>query len=271
MFHELWIGDAISPPLKHRLVGMLQRLGITRMVSLLKPQLVTTSNPVYVSLLKSLGIHAAPLPLFGSIPIMPMDSPPKLPPELIEAGIPQDNPDRGNWWLGVFFGALHSEWKPEPLISILRRAAGRSGRRVCLLLTGRAGSAGEAIWENLKREYGTDLVLIKFGELPAERISALLQIADFGIAASPWQLIGKSSTVATMLDHGLPVIVTRDDFQPRIAPDRPPSEDPLFHQCDDLLESKLLAGLPKRPANPRLPHIAKEFCQELRAAAGAIS
>ena len=33
-------------------------------------------------------------------------------------------------------------------------------------------------------------------------------------------------TFDTMLDHGLPVIVTRDDFQPRLTPPQPPTTRP---------------------------------------------
>lgn len=271
MFHELWIGDAVSSPLRRRLVGMIQRMGIMRMISLLQPRLVTTSNNVYLSTLKSLGVHALQLPLFCNIPIAPMNPGPEWPAELADAGVPRDRPERGNWWLGILFGGLHPEWEPEPLMSILRRAADRAGKRICLLLAGRAGATGDAIWEKLTDTYAADMVFIKFGEQSAEKISTLLQISDFGIAASPWQLIGKSSTVAAMLEHGLPVIVTRDDFQPRLAPAGPPSTDPLLHRCDGSLELKLANGLPRRPAHSRLGEIAAQFCQQLQMAVLKIS
>jgi hypothetical protein len=47
------------------------------------------------------------------------------------------------------------------------------------------------------------------GELPTVLISSYLQSADFGIATSPLSLIQKSGSVAAMLEHGLPVVVSR--------------------------------------------------------------
>jgi hypothetical protein len=47
------------------------------------------------------------------------------------------------------------------------------------------------------------------GELPTDLISSYLQSADFGVATSPLSLIGKSGSVAAMLEHGLPVVVSR--------------------------------------------------------------
>jgi len=99
-----------------------------------------------------------------------------------------------------------------------------------------------------------------------ETISAQLRDADFGVAASPWQLIGKSGSAAAMLDHGLPVIVTRDDFHPYLPGDGPPSTDPLLHRLDDALPAKLAAGLPKRPARHRVDEIAARLVGLLKAA-----
>jgi len=263
MFHELWLGGDKSSPLRHRLVGGLQRYGIRRLVAGLKPQRVSTSNPAYAAILRSIGVEAAILPLFGNIPISAIDLAALFPAMLAGAGIPREGAGRDQWWLGLFFGTLYSNWKAEPLMGTLIRAALHAHKRVCLVLAGFAGAVGEATWENLQRDYGRDIVFVKFGEQPVETISALMQIADFGISASPWQLIGKSSSTAAMLDHGLPVIVSRDDFQPRIASSLPPSSDPLFHLCDATLEPKLVAGLKKSPPRPRLGEIAAQFCRLL--------
>jgi hypothetical protein len=85
--------------------------------------------------------------------------------------------------------------------------------------------------------------------------------ADFGVAASPWQLIGKSGSAAAMLDHGLPVIVSRDDFQAAVT--SAPPGDLLLHHCDPSLESKLAAGLSKRLAHDRVNDVAREFIRLL--------
>ena len=51
------------------------------------------------------------------------------------------------------------------------------------------------------------------GELATADISHLLGAADLGIASHPWALIGKSGAAAAMIEHGLPVLVPRDDSQ----------------------------------------------------------
>jgi hypothetical protein len=131
------------------------------------------------------------------------------------------------------------------------------------VLAGRAGEAGEIIWDEMTSLYRDKITLIQLGEQPVEIISALLQHADFGVATSPWHLVGKSGTVAAMLDHGLPVVVTRNDFQPFVGREQPPTLDPLVHRCDEFLEVNLAAGLPRRPARPQAPHVAARLMEIL--------
>lgn len=256
MFHELWIGTATDAPLKARLVGTLQRRCILHLVQTLRPNVVHTSNPTYIGLLAQAGVAAAPLPLFGNIPVV--EGMPGFPRELAEAGIAASA--RKDWWLGLFFGTLHPQWEPQPFLGILLNAARKANRRVGLLAVGRLGAAGEGTWERMTREYGDAIVFVKFGEQSGERISALLQIADFGIAASPWNLIGKSGSAAAMLDHGLPVIVTRKAELPGFED----AVDPLLHRCDGALEPKLVAGLPKRPPVNRVEQTASRFLSSLQ-------
>jgi hypothetical protein len=163
--------------------------------------------------------------------------------------------------MGLFFGTLYPEWKPEPFMSILIAASAKASRRTCLISAGRAGGWGEATWKKMEHDYARSADFIQLGEQPARQISALMLAADFGVAASPWQLIDKSSSVATMLDHGLPVIVSRDDIQAAVT--SAPPEDPLLHRCDPSLESKLAAGLSKRPAHDRVNDVAREFIRLL--------
>ena len=88
-----------------------------------------------------------------------------------------------------------------------------------------------------------------------------MQLADFGLASSPWHLVGKSGSVAAMLDHGLPVIVTRDELPSASA--FSPSDDPLLHRCDTTLAAKLVAGLPRRPARDRVNDVVRDFLRNL--------
>ncbi|MEI8235402.1 MAG: hypothetical protein WCH57_12065 [Verrucomicrobiota bacterium] len=257
MFHELWIGEGGGYAWKHRLVGAVQRGCIFRLIAALRPRVVHTSNATYIARLQAGGVAAGELPIFGNIPIAPPDA--ALPPGLLTAGLPLIAPERGAWWFALFFGILHPEWQPEPFTGTLLSAARQAGKRVCWISAGRMGAAGEALWERLRQTYGGEIRFIRCGEQPATRISALLRWADFGVAASPWSLLGKSSAAATMIDHGLSVIVPRDAGAP-------PGDTAPYFRCDAMLPARLAEGLPKRAPASRLGEICARFLQALQIA-----
>jgi hypothetical protein len=229
------------------------------MLAVLHPAFVSTTNPFYAALLKTIGVDAAILPLFGNIPIAAHEPVP-------EAVAAYHRP--GKTWLGVFFGGLYPEWKPEPFFGRLERAAQKAGRSVVLTQLGHPGGEGAEIWRGLEQTYSGRFRFLQLGPQPAEAVSAILQAADFGIAASPWMVIGKSGSAAVMLDHGLPVIVTRDDFQPPIQSALPPTTDPLVHRDRETLELTLAVGLPKREPCASAPALAATWLTELAAHAG---
>lgn len=259
MFHELWISPGKASSLKHKLLGALQRWIIFRMIRILKPRAIHTSNPLYADLLRNGGAEPEELPLFGNIPVVDVGPEPALPEQLAASEVPVDAAGRSGWWWVLFFGTLHPEWRSEPFISILIRAAKRMDKRLCLISVGRIGVAGETIWETMQREYGEEIVFVKCGEQPEDRISLLLQLADFGVAASPLFLIGKSGTANAMFEHGLPVICPRDEG---IAPSALPS-NPLLYRCDASLEARLVEGLPKRAPARRVGEICTRFLAAL--------
>ena len=263
MFHELWIGFGPAAPWKQRLVGTLQRLCIFRMIRVLKPRVVHTSNATYAGLLKRVGVAAVELPLFGNIPVHAVGSAPVLPGRVVAAGIPADPADRKRWWIVLFFGTLHHEWNPQPLTDILLRASKQAGKRLCMISTGRLGAFGETLWEEMRSKNGQEILFVKCGEQSCEEISTLLQIADFGVAVTPWQLMGKSGSAAAMLDHGLPILFTREEAGPGASPECGPLADPLFHRCDGTLEAKLIAGLQRRAPTPRIREICAGFLAAL--------
>lgn len=253
MFHELWIGFGARAPWKERLVGAVQRRCIFGLIRRLRPGAVHTSNATYAALLKAGGVTAMELPIFGNIPMAPEAEP--VPEALSRAGAPLDPAERSRWLVGLFFGTLHPEWEPEPLLGRLLNAAEKSGRRLCLVSAGRMGASGEAIWNGMGNGR---LLKIRCGELPAGQISALLRAADFGVAVSPWCLMGKSGSAAAMLDHGLPIVFTRDEGAP-------PAEalPEGFYRNDEALEARVAAGLPKRLPRRRLGEICARFLASL--------
>lgn len=259
MFHELWIGFGVRAPWKERLVGMLQRRCIFGLIRRLRPRVVQTSNATYAGLLGRGGVKARELPLFGNIPIAPEGV--ALPSALAEAGVPCDPGRRGGWLVGLFFGTIHPEWEPEPLLGRLLNAARSSGKQLCLVSAGRMGETGVAIWERLRAVYGGQLTCVRCGELPVGEISALMRAADFGVSVSPWNLMGKSGSAAAMLDHGLPVIFTREDGL--VCACEAEALAPFFYRCDEMLQARVATGLPKREPRRRLGEICARFLASL--------
>ena len=196
-------------PLRERLIGRIQRQVVRLLLRSFSPTAVTTSIPVYQWMLARLGTSSEILSLFGNVPVVePVD-------ELFEApALAKMKANRKQLWIGLFFGAIHEPWQPEPLIGNLVEAAEAAGKKLALLVVGRSGSAGLMRMEEIRAHYSSAVEVLEFGEQPTESISTLLQFADFGIATTPRLLIGKSGSAQAMLEHGLPVYVTRNDWRP---------------------------------------------------------
>ena len=66
---------------------------------------------------------------------------------------------------------------------------------------------------DVSQKYGLNISIL--GELPSDVISKEFQMSDIGICTTPFDIIGKSSTTATMLEHRLPVLAFDDGDTPK--------------------------------------------------------
>ena len=119
----------------------------------------------------------------------------------------------------------------------------------------------------LATSYPNQIEAVLLGEKSPDEVSQLLQTLDFGIATHPWALAGKSGAVAAMLDHGLPVIVPRDDWTLRHKPFPVPSINPLMTRLSEM-PPELMAGRLawRKPPKARLPEIAQKFLTSMETA-----
>ena len=109
-------------------------------------------------------------------------------------------------------------------------------------------------------------MFVDLGELPAEQISWMLQETDIGLATTPWPVIEKSSSAAAFLDHGIPVLVSREDSTFRRVPSDPAVPLDRAVRLRDLVAGR--RELPaKVPPRSRLPAVAGEFLRALADAA----
>ena len=237
MFHELWIGEESGATWKSRAVGWLQQHGVLRLMRSLAVRVIHTSNAAYVFRLGKCGLKARQLPLFGSLP-----KPLNVNTDTVE-------------WTAVLFGTLHPIWPPEPLLAQLRKLDGAG----TIIHAGRIG-AGLGLWQQMERDYAGDFTFRRLGELPPAEIAELFASASFGVATTPWAIIGKSASVAAMLDCGLPVVVNRDDVQYAGYTARD-DEHPLLVKMSRNLPTQLRA-VKRMPPRLRLPEVAAQFLSD---------
>ena len=259
MFHELWAG-ARGSPLRERLEGWLQKQATVRMVRELAPAAVHTHAPPYVVMLRNEGIATGRLPLFGNIVPDTTGNTDWLKGEFTRAGIDLAN-DRDRQMIFGLFGALHREWRSEPLVPRIIDAARQRAKIPVFVAIGRLG-AGERVWANLKQKYETTIRFIHLGELPADRVSHALLTLDFVIATSPLALIGKSSTAATAIDHGLPLIVSRNDISYPFEFQRLEKSEALIIPLGDDFAQRL-ATARRRPAVHTVDRVAADLSRAL--------
>lgn len=257
MMHELWVGGWERAPLKERCVGALQCYYTLKMLRALRPAAIHTSNARYLRQLRDHGVNAARLPMFGAIPVGHDTADRWLFPLLQEQGIDVHPSSREQFWFFGFFGSLRGGWPSEPLFSHLRRAAHAQKRRIVILSAGRLHANGE--WQKLAASYASEFDFVAIGEQSDERISEYLNSLDAGFSISQLSLVGKSSAVAAMLDHGLPVIVNRVDA----ALD---AGHPSVIVMDQTLPDRLARGLARATIQASLPAAARQFTADLESA-----
>jgi hypothetical protein len=265
MLHELWIGESTGYGLKDRLIGWLQKRGVISLLRTLRPAVIHTSNPVYRELLRRYGLKALELPLPGNIPVItPVVG--GFETLLRRHGLPFDSLERDDWWIAGVFGTIQRQWSPLRFLDELCTLARKKRKRMLFLHFGRTHKDGAAVWQKLAEQFGTGGTFLVLGPQEESVLSTVLQAVNFGIATSPWALIGKSGCAAAMLDHGLPVAVPDDDWQLRRGLTPEPTADPLLFQADDFLKALCLGSIERRAPHSRFASIAEQFLRDLAAA-----
>ena len=262
MFHELWLGLGQNSSMKDRVWGGLQRSIVRDLIERLRPRIVQTQTEPYRTVLNQEGIKATLLPLFGNIPPVKGDGWDRILEPLISQlfGTPQD---RAQLYLAGIFGAVHPEWDAGQVVDALLPLVQRSQKQLVLVFLGKSNLTFEAA-DVLRSRLLNRAVIVAIGERTDAEISKILQTLDLGLATSPRQVIQKSGSVAAMLEHGLPVLVTRDDWHLRGpgAPQEPTSSRLLFPEDFAALET-----LPARAAQPlqerTVRQVASQFLEAI--------
>jgi hypothetical protein len=141
--------------------------------------------------------------------------------------------------------------------------ARRSGAVAVFIHFGETGSRGRDAWEGAMRNLPEGAEAVALGPQTTQRISAILQHLDLGLATTPASALGKSGTFAAMREHGLPAIACAPDSFPDEG--CPPGSFPATRQG---LEEAL--SMPRVKETRALEKVARQFVGDLeRATAGA--
>ena len=263
MLHELWIGESTEYRFKDRLIGYFQKSSLLNMIRELKPDVIHTSNTIYQLLLQRNGIHAEILPLFGNIPILRRADAQLVFKVLNENGFNVNAENRNKYVILGIFGTIHPQWNPAKLLSLLESYSEDSNKRLVFISLGRMGAQGEKLWDEIGDHYSPKIKFVKLGEQSELCISHILQLLDIGIATTPWALIEKSGSVAAMLDHGLPVLVTRDDWYLRQGRTPEPTTHPLLYRLDNEFDKMIINGFQRTEPDPKINRVAQQFIDDL--------
>lgn len=260
MMHELWLGIEAGASLRARAIGWLQRRGVLCLLDRLDPDCIHTSQAAYQHALQREGYESDVLELFGNVPMV--DDASGAASELVRWLPSATERTRAASLVALTFGTLHPQWQPAATVEWLVATARRLGRAPVLVVTGRTGGHAPAIISAFQHQ-GVQVAVT--GELDAAAVSSLLRSADFGIAPHPWELIGKSGAAVAMLEHGLPVLVPRDDWQLRRGSAYPRlAADPLLTRLAGLDATHTDQWLARRrAAASALPGVADRFLKTL--------
>jgi hypothetical protein len=211
MFHELWIGITKKSPLKHKIYGFFQKDIVKSIIATLKPKVINTSNGLHHTLLNSIDINSAILPLFSNIPLAPPEA--DFFKEVYnKLGF---NIEQSSQYVIIgIFGNLHPQAKLDGVINEELALAKENNKNLVFISVGRIGDEGLEEFERLVNVFDGRVNFFQFGEQPEKNVSMLFQVMNKGISCTPIEHIGKSGVYAAMRHHGLCVITPVSDYIP---------------------------------------------------------
>jgi len=250
MLHELWVGTEPHASTKNTILGWAQRLLVLRLLRRLKPRLTHTTNRRDQLILAKHGIASEVLALFGNIPVGAELAGRWLADAILANGGPDITRDRERLWLFGMFGSLSPNWPAADVLPRLSAIARGAGRHIVMVSGGHAGAHAEELvahWRMLT----PDIDFISIGPRSPLEISQFLNSVDFGLPTSPVYRLGKSSSFAAMVEHGLPVILGSDARGSHKSASDIPAGAVLWTD-----EVRLPERLSNAPARVRLPNQA---------------
>ena len=263
VFHEIWIGEYPNAKFKERLIGKLQKRMIMKLIDYSKPKVINYTNAGAKIRLESNGVECSYLPIFSNIPVSKKTDQSWIIKTLVESNKSITNRMLDGFIFYGFFGTIHDGWPARQLLERLRMYTSAQGKSPALLHAGFLPK-NKNRWKEIKKKYTGDWLVHSFGELPKAEISNYLQGLNFGLTSTPWDLIGKSGTIAAMIEHGVPVIVNNKGGSPGAPLIVQEKFNSLIIKADEHLLLKLKKYKTMEPVTDNIDKIAADFIAMLK-------
>lgn len=200
MFHELWIGMSSFDSLKDKVIGTIQRNIIVRLISEIKPEVLSTNTLFYKKNLRKLGLFPILMPVFSNLP---KGSSSGL---TVYNFLPQEvKMKRKEYLICTFFGKMNPDKEFNNNLLSLRKRINTLGKKLFVTHIGKCSG----IENNLKELDRNEKIEILFlGEFSGKEISDYFCQIDLGLSTHPKLLFEKSGSIAAFLNNDLPVLLT---------------------------------------------------------------
>jgi hypothetical protein len=214
MIHEPYIGGKLTA--KGKFIQFAQQKSLKRLVKRTRPKRVFTSIKKYEKALAEINIVSSILPLFGNISFAE-----------------PTNSDSSEKVKGVYFGAPPKKENYHVFTEGLLNAA--KNHSLELNLCGKTSNSDfeSYLQYSVRNE---NILLNSLGELPEKDLSELFSRMDFGIARIAPDLIGKSGSAISLLEHGVKLWIPLAKTQGEIDEEVLFRPDICFAQLSDLIQ-----------------------------------
>lgn len=195
--HEIWIGAYPKAKWKEKIGGWFQKKEIKLFLKESKPKIITCSNSAALDRLQKENIKAQYLYLFGTVPFSPCK-----------------NSNTSDDIRVAFFGTLYEKFPYEQLGEKLKKISSLLVSPVHVEIIGRQReNEGFKRMQAAFKTFGFQRTVT--GELNRTQISRKIQNCKIGVSTTPYDIVGKSSSNATLLEHRIPIIAFDDGDTPK--------------------------------------------------------
>ncbi|MDA7757332.1 hypothetical protein N8920_05485 [Opitutales bacterium] len=248
-FHEIWVGAYPKAKWKEKILGWFQKKEIKSFIKVSEPKIITCSNSAVLDRLQKESIKAQYLYLCGTVPFSPCRE-----------------TDTSDHLRVAFFGTLYEKFNYEHTAVLLKNISISLKKNILIDVIGRQREDdGFKKMQATFKSFG--FITTVTGELNRTQISRKIQKCKIGVTTTPYDIIGKSSATATLLEHRIPIIA----FDDRDTPTEKlfvmkEFEEQVFLLDDDSVTDRLLKSIQK----PRIAqfdgaaYTAKEMLKLLR-------